>query len=718
MRNGSAIAFDAVRGRTVLFGGARQLGWGPFGDTWEYDGARWSRRSPAASPPPRMFHALVFDSARGRTVMFGGAFSQTVYNDTWEYDGTIWTQSTPATSPPARSRHALAYDLGRQRTVLFGGTAPGLSFQLDDTWEYDGSNWTQIANSNPPSRRRGHAMAYDLGRQRVVLFGGWNGLVLPETYEYDGTSWRQVATVASPPARTDHALAYDPSRGRTVLFGGEVPSATTPFFFRDTWEYDGVTWNQVLPPLAFLGLYRTVSRLAFDSARARLVLFDGHDTFENGGTGWTTPAQPEPRFGHRLAYDSARRRTVLFGGARGSGFALGTAEWDGTTWTAAATTTSPPARLRFPMVYDSVRQRTMLFGGSGFSSALADTWEYDGANWSAVTPPTSPSARELSALAYDAARERAVLFGGWSNSGALNDTWEFDGANWIQVATASSPAARAGHAAAYDAARGRTVLFGGSVTGTQRNDTWAYDGVDWQPIPTIIAPSARSLHALVFDAGRGRTILFGGAGASSQELDDVWEFDGVDWTSLAIAEPLTGRAEHGMAYDLARGRVVVFGGYNTTWPIGDTAELVPASTPTWTPYGTGCPGSAGIPRLDAPATAQPALGSTFPLQLANLPAQPGAALLQFGVDLTHWGATPLPAALGAFGLPGCKLWIGAIAGANVLLPHTGTNLTYGLGLPANPALAGLAVDIQSLVLDAAAPSGIGALSNAVVLRLD
>src|SRR5262249_14172263 len=50
--------------------------------------------------------------------------------DTWEWDGTDWTQRATASSPPARYGHVLAFDSARGRTVLFGSSS------LTDTWEY------------------------------------------------------------------------------------------------------------------------------------------------------------------------------------------------------------------------------------------------------------------------------------------------------------------------------------------------------------------------------------------------------------------------------------------------------------------------------------------------------------------------------------------------------------------------------------------------------
>jgi hypothetical protein len=120
--------------------------------------------------------------------------------------------------------------------------------------------------------------------------------------------------------------------------------------------------------------------------------------------------------------------------------------------------------------------------------------------------------------------------------------------------------------------------------------------------------------------------------------------------------------------------------------------------------------------LDTIPPAVPALGSSFPLRLSGLPATPGVALLAFGFDLVRWGLAPLPLDLGAFGLFGCELWIGPTAGFSLLLPYAGT-ASHSLALPAAPALAGLVVGVQGLVLDAAAPSGLGATTNAGIMRL-
>lgn len=214
-----AMAYDSVRQRTVLFGGA----WLPISSgTWEFDSSTlaWTAVTPSSSPPARVRHAMVFDSARNCVVLFGGALTaSSAYSDTWEFDGATWANRTPATSPPGRFWHAMAFDAVRQRTVLFGGATN--TNVLGDTWEWDGSNWVPRFTPAFPSARRETAMAFDGGRSRVVLFGGTDGVAhLGDTWEFDGVTWMQLAPTLSPTPRSAHAMVYDESVHRIVLFGG------------------------------------------------------------------------------------------------------------------------------------------------------------------------------------------------------------------------------------------------------------------------------------------------------------------------------------------------------------------------------------------------------------------------------------------------------------------------------------------------------------------
>ena len=125
---------------------------------------------------------MAYDSLRRVTVLFGGGCcrpGQSCFdcNDTWEWDGTDWTEHSPASMPSPRERFGLAYDEERGVTVLFGGSTFDVfpTVYCGDTWEWDGANWIERQPSVSPSFRHGHAMAFDTVKGQVLLFGGSSG---------------------------------------------------------------------------------------------------------------------------------------------------------------------------------------------------------------------------------------------------------------------------------------------------------------------------------------------------------------------------------------------------------------------------------------------------------------------------------------------------------------------------------------------------------------
>ncbi len=238
-RNGHGLAYDSQRDRLVLFGG----GWIPpsdplyvcRNDTWEHDGVEWTEVTPQISPRARRFLAMAYDAARGRLVLFGGSDWDDgfVYlGDTWEYDGEQWLEISPVNSPSPRAWHAMTYDSDRGRVVLFGGW-DDYDF-LSDTWEYDGVQWSEKSPALSPSVRANHTLAYDSDRGRVVLFGGYNYGLYNDTWEYDGEQWREITPTARPPERNNASMVYDAGRGMIVLFGGKGALGE---FLGDTWTY-------------------------------------------------------------------------------------------------------------------------------------------------------------------------------------------------------------------------------------------------------------------------------------------------------------------------------------------------------------------------------------------------------------------------------------------------------------------------------------------------
>lgn len=267
----AAMAFHNNSGETVLFGG-----WPALGDTWVYDGADWSNASPATSPPARREHAMASDFARGVVVMFGGSGS---LSDTWEWDGTNWSNVTPSTSPPGRQGHVMAYDSARGVTVLFGGTGnPNAPAEFSDTWEWDGSTWTQVTTANAPFETSYSSMCYDISRGVCVLTGGTSLFGAPDqtTWEYDGVDWvNRTAAVGPAPSAIpglgvqNATMVYDTVQGVSLLYGGRTPNGT---FSTDTFAFDGSSWTIVQSGTPSS---RTRNMMAFDMGRGVSVMYGG-----------------------------------------------------------------------------------------------------------------------------------------------------------------------------------------------------------------------------------------------------------------------------------------------------------------------------------------------------------------------------------------------------------------------------------------------------------
>jgi pimeloyl-ACP methyl ester carboxylesterase len=204
---------------------------------------------------------MAYDSARGQIVLFGGwSDGEDVdlgyKNDTWLWDGHDWTQVFPAHVPPPLAAHAMTYDSARSQVVLFGGVVRGSEY-LDETWVWDGRDWTPKNPEHSPAPREHPALAYNSARGYVVLFGGW----VPfhdDTWVWDGNDWTQKSPVMSPAPRYRSAMAYDSARSEIVLFGGESGIYD---YLNDTWVW-GIN-NQPQPTTGTISVTTNLQAATF-----------------------------------------------------------------------------------------------------------------------------------------------------------------------------------------------------------------------------------------------------------------------------------------------------------------------------------------------------------------------------------------------------------------------------------------------------------------------
>ena len=214
------------------------------GGTWWWNGKTWAKVA-SDGPAPRDHHAVVYDSARKVFVLFGGSDADpsgrtTLFGDTWEWDGDKWTcvaggpeAPSRAGGPSARAHVAMVYDPVHRQTLLVGSG--------DDaaTWAWDGKVWAKLA-TGAPAERTSVRMCWDTKAKRVLLFGGAKDWTFAsDTWAWDGKAWKAVAK-DGPPGRMVHGFAFDEKRGAAVLYGG----STRDDVLGDTWEFDGKAWKR------------------------------------------------------------------------------------------------------------------------------------------------------------------------------------------------------------------------------------------------------------------------------------------------------------------------------------------------------------------------------------------------------------------------------------------------------------------------------------------
>ena len=173
----------------------------------------WARLVPR-SISGRANHTMILDASGGRLVMFGGMDRLWVFPDVWTRPvsgSSPWERLELSSNPGGRRDHSAIYDPARRRMIVFGGSKVRYDSPYDDgsyladTWALSLSGtpaWEPISPAGiSPPKRNSHAAVYDPVRDRMIVFGGFNGGFLNDVWalSLSGTpAWRDITPADGP----------------------------------------------------------------------------------------------------------------------------------------------------------------------------------------------------------------------------------------------------------------------------------------------------------------------------------------------------------------------------------------------------------------------------------------------------------------------------------------------------------------------------------------
>ncbi len=591
------MVYDPTYARVILFGGSTPVDSATkvtydLDDTWDWYGDHWVRRSTAHTAGARSGHAMVYDSNRSRIVVFGGrrtdvvTKNQNVLNDTWIFKNGDWSQLATPNAPPARSVPAAAYDKVHDRIVLFGGNTISTDGKntvnpIHDTWEFDGTNWTQRGGEGPKLSKP--TMVFDDATNQVLLLGlDESSTSKTDTlmYVYDGTAgtWTQLKPEGLPTCVNESHVAFDGETNSVILVGGVCTTSDTS---DTTFSWDGTKWTKVeiknVPDRAFGGA------IAYDAARQTLLQFGGTIAFGSVRTStlgftagdWSTiidTVSPLPRSLPVIFSFPGSSTLYLYGGHDESTVYDQLWSYDHGAWIPLNTGNNFPTGCTHATgAFDSDRQRFVLVCYAG------NVWEFDGTTWkNNKDMKPLPDSRRFSSLVYDATLKKTVLFGGYNELDFINDTWLWNGSTWTQVKN-HLPQLKSSATMWYDSTLKKTVLYGGLGRDDKNSraeryaDMWSFDGSGWtdMKVDPATTPGMRYAATSTIDPRNGHLLLYGGLvytkdakGVESQfYTKDLWEWNGAKWTLLSADNAPGIRENAAFVYDPASDRMRFFGGF-------------------------------------------------------------------------------------------------------------------------------------------------------------
>lgn len=504
---------------------------------------RWSEISPAPSPLPDAVRlaGTAYDTARARTIVYGGRYGNEPREQTWEWDGKQWSTFVATGSEPVCNDgsvdgeepfNRLGYHGRLRRSLLVcrrlvpDNPPPLPPDEVDELaiYGWNGERWSVVPvdpGTAPPSRS-GHAVAYDETSGAMVVFGGNEsslaaagqfGTGLSDTWSLEiGSStagpslaWVEHTVANPPPARDRHGMVYTPGVG-VVMFGG-IASDRNRTVLDDLWVWDGQTWNEVP---------RTTP---WPPARACHAMVHDPETGAVGVIGGVT-AEPVQRCLAEPGLDD-------------------TWWWDGNGWTQTATAAGAPTGTGVVANTHGTTGDVIVLSGGALEAApgASRTWRVSTTRWFDRTPTGaritafSRGFNSFTQGVYHEAIDATLIHTSYVPLSNLSETWTWDDGGWRRLSI--EPTIGDPRMMAYDPVRQEAVMFANPPNmGVAQ---YAHDGTAWRQVTAgAVAPRVFSLNSLVFDTSRQEVVILASQTLTGTvaEGGELLSWNGSRWSSF------------------------------------------------------------------------------------------------------------------------------------------------------------------------------------------
>ncbi|OMJ89070.1 hypothetical protein SteCoe_8896 [Stentor coeruleus] len=449
---------------------------------------------PNKTPPkPRSGHIQCSLPSSNSLIIFGGAYSEILYNDLWLFtiNTLSWSEINPTTSelPSERSYLGGFISSTTEKFYIFGGKSD--LGPKNDLWEFDLKNniWSFILTKNPPSARFAYSYT-SFVKDGIEYFAIYSGkkknmldidliLLNMNTLEWE----RKLSNGDVPSAYSFENMGY--YNGCIYFTGMNLMINTFKY------DIDGEMWKNISNQMETHNFRSYGSGTVFDGF---FYLFFGYDYSTDDDFDsiirldlasdfnlWEDFLVIPELKSESFSLSPFSENIYIFGGLNYRGFTienrLAKINLKTKDYTIISSLFLYPEG-RYSGTMSVINSKLYLFGGKNSKQLFNDMWVYhtDSQHWESLTISGEvPSPRYQHSICTEG--DAMILWGGVDSGGLKNDLFIYNTLTnyWSQINPLSLIMPRAAKAACIVSKIPKIYIYGGITNSGHSGELWEFD---------------------------------------------------------------------------------------------------------------------------------------------------------------------------------------------------------------------------------------------------